>query len=131
MITTITTTETSEEEVVTVLTEHEQIKLDLKLARETLTDRQNNCTRIKKELSKEEDRLVEANEAVRTAVETLRTFEHTKIANVVDEDLRDIEIARLKKNLPELMKRLENEAPIIMKDLIMKEDDEEMEEENG
>jgi len=124
-------TETSEEEVVTVLTEHEQIKLDLKLARETLTDRQNNCTRIKKELSKEEDRLVEANEAVRTAVETLRTFEHTKIANVVDEDLRDIEIARLKKNLPELMKRLENEAPIIMKDLIMKEDDEEMEEENG
>jgi hypothetical protein len=131
MITTITTTETSEEEVVTVLTEYEQIKLDLKLARETLLDRQNNCTRIKKELSKEEDRLVEANEAVRSAVEALRTFEHTKIANVVDEDLRDIEIARLKKNLPELMKRLENEKPIVLKDLVMKEDDEEMEEENG
>jgi hypothetical protein len=96
-----------------------------------LTDRQNNCTRIKEELSKEEDRLVEANEAVRTAVEALRTFEHTKIANVVDEDLRDIEIARLKKNLPELMKRLENEKPIVLKDLVMKEDDEEMEEENG
>ena len=120
-------TETSEEEV--VLTEHEQVKLNLKLAREVLTDKQNNCTRIKKELSKEEDHLVEANEAVRTAVEALRTFEHTKITNVVDEDLRDIEIDRLRKNLPELMKRLENEKPIILKDLVMKEEEEEDEEE--
>ena len=118
-------TETSEEEI--VITEHEQVKLNLKLAREVLADKQNNCSRIKKELSKEEDHLVEASEAVRTAVEALRTYEHTKIANVVDEDLRDIEIDRLRKNLPELMKRLENEKPIILKDLIMKEDEEEIE----
>lgn len=116
-------TEVNEEEV--QLSDHAQMQLNLKLAKDTLLDKQNECTRIKKDLSKAEDKLVEANEAVRAATEALRTFEHTKLSNVVDEDLREIEIDRLKANLPELLKRLENEAPIVIKDPMMAEDDDE------
>lgn len=111
---------TSEEEL--PLDEHSQLKYNLTTAKESLLHRQNNCTKIKKDLSKEEDLLVEASEAVRTATEELRVYEHTKVTNIVDEDLREIEIARLKASLPELLKRLENEAPIILKDLMMEED---------
>lgn len=118
-------TEPNEEQL--PLSEYDQIKLDLKLAKDVFCDKQRECTRIKKELSKAEDLLVEANEAVRSATEALQTFEQTKIANVVDEDLREIEIARLSANMPKLMKLLENEAPIVLKDLMMPQDDDDEE----
>ena len=96
---------------------------NLEQAKAILHSAQEEAKRIRKLLSKAEDGIVEASEGLRKATEDLETFTNTKVVNVVDEDLRDIDLERLRSDLPRLMKLIENEKPLL-RDLEVEEPEE-------
>jgi|ERR1700722_13570635 len=107
---------------------HSQLKKELETKKSILLARQDTYNKMRKELVKTEDLIVEANEDLRKTIDELEAYQRSKVISVVDEDLRDAEIDRFKGVLPELMKRLEHETLIVIKQPTMLEQDNEDEE---
>jgi hypothetical protein len=102
------------------------LQLDMENAKNNLNLAKEETKKLHRLLSKAEDTVVEASEGLRKAQEALDTYQNTKVVSVVDEDLRDIDLERLRGDLPRLMKLIENEKPIIMqRDLEIEEPEEE------
>jgi lipopolysaccharide export LptBFGC system permease protein LptF len=64
------------------------------------------------EFTKAEDRLIDAREMRTKAEEALRVFEMKNDHDSTRDDLKDVEIERLRGTLPEALKKIENEPKL-------------------
>lgn len=90
--------------------EYERLKKEVAKAQATYDEFKQTRDKVNKALLKAEDDIVFSREQLRKAQDALTLFENTQMDNETDdEEFRRKEIERLRKKLPELLKRVEAE----------------------